>query len=184
MKLRTRRVLIGAVAVACGIAGIAKATPVVGLLVGTILSTGTINDEIKVHVRVLLPPAVAGTTQGDGDGDQDENEWRAELYTSGPSDFIVQDVVYAPGGHTGWHSHPGILLSSVISGSIEWYDSRCRKHVYNAGDSLTESTQTHYVRNVDTVNNAHFMVTYVIAHGQPRRIDQPAPACAAALGLD
>ena len=63
-------------------------------------------------------------------------------------------------------------------------DSRCRKHVYNAGDSLTESTQTHYVRNVDTVNNAHFMVTYVIAHGQPRRIDQPAPACAAALGLE
>jgi len=177
MPIKTR-FLIAVVAITCAIVTIARATPVVGLLVGTILSSGTINDEIKLRVRVPLPPVVVGNSE-----DQ-EDEWTAELYTSGPSNFIVQDVVYAPGGHTGWHSHPGILLSSVISGSIEWYDSRCRKHVYNAGDSLTESTQTHYVRNVDTVNNAHFMVTYVIAKGQPRRIDQPAPACAAALGLE
>jgi hypothetical protein len=27
-------------------------------------------------------------------------------------------------------------------------------------------------------------ITYVIAKGQPRRIDQPAPACAAELGLE
>jgi quercetin dioxygenase-like cupin family protein len=179
MNIRTR-ILIGIVAVACGIAGIAYATPVVGLQVGTILSSGTINDEIKVRVHVPLPPVVGANSE---DNEDQDNEWRAELYTSGPSNIVVQDVVYAPGGHTGWHSHPGILLSSVISGSIEWYDSRCQKHVYNAGDSLTESTQTHYVRNVEAVN-AHFMVTYLIANGQPRRIDQPAPACAAALGLD
>lgn len=180
MPIKTR-FLIAAVAITCAIVTIARATPVVGLLVGTILSSGTINDELKLRVHVPLPPVVDADSDGNRDRDDD---WRAELYTSGPSDFIVQDVVYAPGGHTGWHSHPGILLSSVVSGSIEWYDSRCRKHVYNAGDSLTETTQTHYVRNVDTVNNAHFMVTYVIAHGQPRRIDQPAPACAAALGLE
>jgi len=175
------RLSIAIVAISCIIVTIAHATPIVGLLVGTILSSGTVNDEVKLHVRVPLPPAVGGNAEENGD---QEDDWIAELYTSGPSNFIVQDVIYAPGGHTGWHSHPGILLSSVISGSIEWYDSRCRKHVYNAGDSLTESTQSHYVRNVDTANNAHFMVTYVIARGQPRRIDQPAPACAAALGLE
>ena len=180
MNIRTR-LLIGTVAVAFGLVGIAYATPIVGLLINTILSSGTIKDEIKLHVRVPLPPAADADSDENKDRDDD---WRAELYTSGPSDILIQDVVYAPGGHTGWHSHPGMLLSNVVSGSIEWYDSRCRKHVYNAGDSLTESTQTHYVRNVDTVKNAHFMVTYVIAHGQPRRIDQPAPACAAALGLD
>jgi quercetin dioxygenase-like cupin family protein len=178
MSIKTR-LLIGAVAVICGIAGIAHATPVVGLLVGTILSSGTINEEILQHVRVALPP---GTPEAEKDRDRDD-EWRAKLITSGPSDVIVQDVVYAPNGHTGWHSHPGILLSSVVSGSIEWYNSECEKHVYNVGDSLTESTATHFVRNVGT-ENAHFMVTYVIAHGQPRRIDQPAPACAAALGLE
>jgi quercetin dioxygenase-like cupin family protein len=178
MTIKTRLV-IAAVAITCTIATIAYATPIVGLLVGTILSSGTINDDFSLHVRVPLP---AGTPGTDGDADHDD-DWRAKLSTSGPSDIIVQDVVYAPAGHTGWHSHPGILLSSVITGSIEWYDDQCMKHVYNPGDSLTETTRTHYVRNVGTVN-AHFMVTYIIAHGQPRRIDQPAPSCAAALGLD
>ena len=170
-------VAISAVAAILGIVTVLHATPIVGLLVGTILSSGSTKDEIMQHVRVPLPPATAGSTE------DDENEWTAKLFTSGPTDVIMQDVVYAPGGHTGWHSHPGILVSTVVSGSIEWYDDQCNKHVYNPGDALSESTATHYVRSVGTVN-AHFMVTYIIAHGQPRRIDQPAPACAAALGLD
>jgi quercetin dioxygenase-like cupin family protein len=178
MPIRTR-FLIAAVAITCAIVTIAYATPIVGLLVGTILSHGTIADEIAIKVRVPLPADTPGT---DGDGDRDDS-WRAKLSTSGPTDITVQDVVYAPGGHTGWHSHPGFLLSSVISGSIEWYDDQCTKHVYDPSDSLTETTATHYVRNVGAVN-AHFMVTYVLAHGQPRRIDQPAPPCSAALGLD
>jgi quercetin dioxygenase-like cupin family protein len=169
--------LVGAAVTVCTIATLVQATPIVGLLVGTILSSGSTTEDIMQKVHVPVPPP-AGATDPD-----DDNEWRARLFTSGPSDVIVQDVVYAPGGHTGWHSHPGILLSSVVAGSIEWYDSRCRKHVFNAGDSLTESTETHYVRNVGPVN-AHFMVTYLIAHGQPRRIDEPAPPCAADAGLE
>jgi quercetin dioxygenase-like cupin family protein len=120
---------------------------------------------------------------GEGNNPDEDNEWTARLFTSGPSDVIVQDANYASGGHTGWHSHPGIILISVIAGSMEWYDAQCARHVYNPGDSLTEGTQTHYLRNVGSVN-AHFTVTYVIAHGQPRRIDQPAPPCAADAGLE
>ena len=176
-----RRIVVLAAIIGCGLAAVAilRATPVVGLLVGTILSQGATQDEISVKVRVPLP---AGSPATDADDDRDD-QWRARLSTSGPTDVIMQDVVYAPGGHTGWHSHPGILLSTVVSGSIEWYDAQCFKHVYNPGDSLTESTQTHFVRNVGATN-AHFMVTYVLEHGQPRRIDQPAPACAAGLGLE
>lgn len=176
MKRRTR-MLIGVVAIACGIAAIARATPIVGLLVGTLLSSGKTADVTVERARVALPEAPLT-----GDGNQDD-AWVAKLSTSGPSDFIVQDVVYAPAGHTGWHSHPGILLITMVSGSIEWYDAQCGKHVYNPGDSFTEGTQLHYLRNVGAVN-AHFTVTYVIAHGQPRRIDQPAPDCAAALNLE
>jgi len=67
MNIRTR-ILIGIVAVACGIAGIAYATPVVGLLVGTILSSGTINDEIKVRVHVPLPPVIGANSEDGIDG--------------------------------------------------------------------------------------------------------------------
>jgi quercetin dioxygenase-like cupin family protein len=172
------KVIIGASAIGAVLGGLAWATPTVGLLVGTILSNGTINNRIHEQVHVALPPVVSASGET-----EDVDDWEASVQTSGPSTIIVQDVVYTPGGHTGWHSHPGILLSSVIAGSIEWYDSKCVLHVYNAGDSLTENTQPHYVRNVGSAN-AHFMVTYMIAAGKPRRIDQPAPACAVALGLN
>jgi quercetin dioxygenase-like cupin family protein len=172
MKIRTR-LLIGTVVIACGIVGVVLATPLVGV-VSKLLSTGTINREIFEHARVALPEVGGETDQND--------EWIARFFTSGPSNFIVQDVTIAPGGNNGWHSHPGILLSTVYQGSIEWYNSKCEPQVYNAGDSLTENTGTHLVRNVGTVP-AHLMVTYVIAKDQPRRIDQPAPGCAASHGL-
>lgn len=176
------RVLFAALAITFAVATIVHATPIVGFI-GTILSQGSTQDEIRQGARVELPPDTAKPdVDRDRDGDHDD-DWHAKLTTSGPTDVYVQDGTYVPNGHTGWHSHPGIILLSMISGSVEWYDADCVKHVYNAGDVWTESTQTHYMRNVGTVN-AHFTVTYILAHGQPRRIDQPAPACAAALSLD
>ena len=75
MNIRTR-VLIGAVVITC-IVGIALATPIVGLLFGNILASGTINTEISQHVRVALPSVI-------GQNDKDD-EWSAKLITSGPS---------------------------------------------------------------------------------------------------
>jgi hypothetical protein len=75
-----------------------------------------------------------------------------------------------------------VILTTVVTGSIEWYDAKCRKQVYNAGDSLTETDKLHYVRNVGATN-ARLMINFVIAKGQPRKIDQAAPNCAIALGL-
>ena len=92
---------------------------------------------------------------------------------------------FLPGGTTGWHTHPGVLLLSLTadSGPIDWYDANCVKHVYQPGDSWTEGTTLHDVVNSSSLN-AHIVVTYVIAKGMSKRIDQPAPACAAAFGLN
>jgi len=93
-------------------------------------------------------------------------------------------VKFSPGGTTGWHTHPGILLLTLAadSGSIDWYDAKCGKTVYNAGDSWTEGTTLHDVVNNSSID-AHFLVTYVVAKGISKRTDQAAPACAGALGL-
>lgn len=179
MRNRTR-FLIGTVVAACTLVGVAVATPRAGLNFANPLATGVIDTDLVDRAHVELPGVVDSSHEGKG---KDSDDWSAKLVTTGPSTFFVQDVSYFPGGHTGWHSHPGILLSTVTEGSIEWYDSKCQKHVYNVGDSLTENTQPHYVRNVGAVN-ARFMVTYVIAKDQPYRVDQPAPACAAGLGLN
>lgn len=176
MFSRHQLLVVGAVGL-CLAAVIVRATPTVGVI-ASVLSRGTSNGEIMTHSRVPLPPATGVTS-----GDDDPNEWIANVFTSGPTSFQIVDVIVTPGGYTGWHHHPAILLNSMISGSLEWYDAQCNKQVYNAGDSWTENTAVHDVRNVGTMN-AHFMITYVIAKGQPRRVDEPAPACAAAVGLE
>jgi quercetin dioxygenase-like cupin family protein len=170
MKTKTK-LLLGSISAAALIAGVALATPTIGAWYNVILSTGTADRDVNVHAHVAL----AGTDEG----------FSAELETEGPSNFIVQEVKFSPGGTTGWHTHPGILLLSLAadSGPVDWYDANCAKHVYNAGDSWTEGTKLHDVVNSSSLD-AHFLVTYVVAKGVNKRADQPAPACAAALGLN
>jgi quercetin dioxygenase-like cupin family protein len=104
------------------------------------------------------------------------------LKTDGASDFYFQDLVVGPGGYTGWHSHPGVLMIALKEGSVDWYDANCVKHTYSAGQSFTESSESHNVFNAGTVN-AHLLISYIVKHGAPRRIDNAQPACGAALGL-
>ena len=170
MKTKAK-VVLGSVSAASIIAGVALATPTIGAYYNVILSTGTVDRDVHTHAHVALP----GSDEG----------FSAELETDGAANFIVQDVKFSPGGTTGWHTHPGVLLLSLAadSGPIDWYDAHCVKHVYHAGDSWTEGTKLHDVVNSSSVD-AHFVVTYVVAKGLNKRTDQPAPGCAAALGLN
>ena len=167
MKTKT---IIGCIAAASAVAALAVATPTIGAFYNVILSTGTVHHDIHAHAHVTL----AGTEDG----------FSAELETEGAANFIVQDVKFSPGGTTGWHTHPGVLLLSLAadSGPIDWYDAKCVKHTYNPGDSWTEATTLHDVVNSSSLD-AHFIVTYVVPKGVNKRTDQAAPACAAALGL-
>jgi len=170
MKTKAK-VVLGSVSAASIIAGVALATPTIGAYYNVILSTGTVDRDVHTHAHVALP----GSDEG----------FSAELETDGAANFIVQDVKFSPGGTTGWHTHPGVLLLSLAadSGPVDWYDAHCVKHVYHAGDSWTEGTKLHDVVNSSSVD-AHFVVTYVVAKGLNKRTDQPAPGCAAALGLN
>ena len=173
------RLFVCLLAVVLAIAGIAFATPIVGLLTSIILANGnTTTSNILVRARVALPPA-----PGQEPGDDDDNAWSGLILLHGPTNVQVQSFSYDVNGHTGWHSHPGMLILTVVNGTIEWYDANCNKTVYNTGDTFTENTATHYLRNVGA-SPMQGMVTYLLAKGQPRRIDQPAPPCAAALGLN
>jgi quercetin dioxygenase-like cupin family protein len=175
---RSTRLFVCMLVASLAFAGIAFATPIVGLLTSVILANGnSTTSDILVRSRVALPPA-PGQEPGD-----DDNEWSGIILLHGPTNVQVQSFSYDVNGHTGWHSHPGMLVLTVVNGTIEWYDSNCNKTVYNTGDSFTENTGTHYFRNVGA-GPMQGMVTYLLAKGQPRRIDQAAPPCAAALGIN
>jgi quercetin dioxygenase-like cupin family protein len=108
--------------------------------------------------------------------------WTAQLEDKGQSEFFFQDLVVGPGGYTGWHSHPGILLITVKEGSLEFYDKDCAKHTYTAGQSFTEGAEPHAAMNRGT-GNARLLVAYIVKTGEPRRIEAPQPACGATLGI-
>jgi len=165
MKIRSKLV-IGAAVAGCVVGGLAWGTPIVNLA-SPILATGNQNADIETH----------GSYATNG------GEFRTFLKTEGPSSILIQDAAYSTGGVNGWHSHPGMVAVTMITGTIEWFDENCHMTTDKAGDSWTEGSQVHYFRVTGT-SSIHLMATFIIAQGSTPRIDQPAPACAAGLGLD
>ena len=40
------------------------------------------------------------------------------LHVLNAQDTVVQQIVFGPGGHTGWHSHPGPVVVLVAQGEL------------------------------------------------------------------
>jgi quercetin dioxygenase-like cupin family protein len=167
MKLKTK--IVTGAALTTALVGLSSATPIVKLA-SPIFSTGTVATAVNSHGVAAIP---------DPDNDAYFN---ARLTTDGPSTITLQDGAYAAGGQNGWHSHPGIVIVTLVSGSVEWFNANCESKIYKAGDSWTEGSQTHAFRVVGATA-AQLTAVFIIAKGEAYRIDRAAPACAAGLGL-
>ena len=94
---------------------------------------------------------------------------------------VVQQVVIAPGGSTGWHSHPGPAVVLIKSGQMSFYDSEdpnCVVRTYFAGQAFIDSGQghVHIARNESESQNLELWVTYFdVPAGGAFRIDAPNP---------
>ena len=101
------------------------------------------------------------------------------LRTKGTSDVYVVSNVIAPGGHTGWHTHPGPSLITVKSGTITVYspDSGCVPTDYPAGTGFIDpgDGHVHILRNEGTVV-AETIAVQLLPAGAARRIDASTPA--------
>jgi quercetin dioxygenase-like cupin family protein len=64
------------------------------------------------------------------------------LYRTEASEVIFQQVTIQPGGHTGWHSHPGKLIAVVKSGTFTRYLADCTFQTYTQGESFIEPTRS------------------------------------------
>ena len=95
-------------------------------------------------------------------------------------DIVVSELSFAPGGFSGWHSHPGKVIVGVARGAITIYrgsDPACTGTTYHAGDVFIERAHAvHEARNEGTVA-AVVNVTYLnVARGGSPRIDEAQPA--------
>jgi quercetin dioxygenase-like cupin family protein len=99
--------------------------------------------------------------------------------TTGLSDVYVQSNVWAPGGSTGWHSHPGHSLIIVTAGTVtdyEGHDPDCKPHVYKAGMGFVDpgGDHVHILRNEGEVE-AKTIAVQLIPADAVRRMDVADP---------
>ncbi len=161
-KHKTRKIVLLST---LGIATMALATPPLGFIVNQILATGVITSNINENIQ--MAKNLDGTVA----------PWGVELQAHGATDTYVQHLQLAPGGYSGWHSHPGILIATVTSGSIDFYDANCQKRTVNTGEVYFENGKVHGIIN-NGPQSADLYISYLIKHGAPRRIEEDAPACA------
>jgi quercetin dioxygenase-like cupin family protein len=100
-----------------------------------------------------------------------------KIKTKGESDVYVVRNVIAPGGHTGWHTHPGPSIISVASGTVTEYRSdEPEGIIHEAGSVFVDEggDHGHIMVNEGTVDLV-LVAFQVLPAGAPRRIDLPAP---------
>ena len=100
------------------------------------------------------------------------------IKTRGLSDAVARNLSIAPGGDTGWHSHPGPVFVLVTAGTGRFYhadDPTFTPTIYDAGTGFVEGGgDVHIFRNEGDVD-LEATVLFLVPHGAPTRIDEPAP---------
>ena len=93
-------------------------------------------------------------------------------------EVVTQQATFAPGAASGWHSHPGFVTATVVSGQVVRYGTDCSSQTFSAGQSFYETgSHTFIVKNQGTTA-AVVDVTLVVPGGTPTkalRIDEPQP---------
>ena len=161
MSQKTLKRMVAGVLVGCAVSAlilrVARATPPSGVLSNLILAGPIVIDEIT---------ALNHTP-----------DYTARVKTRGQSDTYVQDVTIAPGGYSGWHSHPGISFVMVRSGTASFYQAAdpATPQVYSAGTGFVEQPGDVHNAVNEGDTDLELVVFYLLPQGAPRRIDEPAP---------
>src|SRR6266480_4620114 len=58
-------------------------------------------------------------------------DWLLHTRVRGDSDLYVTQHTFQPGGQTGWHSHPGPSLITVVEGTLTVYHDDCTFTTYS-----------------------------------------------------
>ena len=107
----------------------------------------------------------------------------SSLMTCGATacDTAYQQLTIPPGGHTGWHTHPGPTFVAVAQGEGTLYHamSGCPATKYAAGSGFMQPpTEVHNMRNEGSTSLV-LWAFYALPPGTSNaaiRIDQPQPA--------
>jgi hypothetical protein len=97
------------------------------------------------------------------------NSDRVKFQTKDPTDVRVARVDIAPGGYSGWHHHPGIVIVTVASGSVTFTHSDCTSKTYGPGlpDGAVFVEGGDEPAQASSTTGAVNYVTFVAPHASP-----------------
>lgn len=145
------------------------------LSLGVLAASGLTSTAIASPGSGVTPTNyVTATLSEDVQGNHD----RVKLQTKDPTVVRVQKLVFAPGGYTGFHHHPGVVIVSVASGSLNLVDTSCATETYSAGSVFVESGD--HPHQAVSPEGATVYVTYIVPATNPPsfREEEQVPFCA------
>jgi quercetin dioxygenase-like cupin family protein len=83
-------------------------------------------------------------------------------------DVLVQHVRLGANAATGWHTHPGPALVTVVGGSLTYQDAhanRCNNVAYKAGEGFVDRGFGHVHRAIAGADGVDFYVVYLLPPG-------------------
>jgi quercetin dioxygenase-like cupin family protein len=97
-----------------------------------------------------------------------------------PYDVVQAILDFAPGAATPFHTHPGVVMVTVVAGEIT-FNLEGTDHIYKAGESFVEvPNQVGQARNAGSVP-AQVMASYLLPQGAPLSTPHAGPMTPAAL---
>ena len=146
-----RFIVICAAAALLVAAGVAYATPPAGVVSAPVLARGLLGEELKLKIK------------------------KKER-----TDVVVQQITLAPGGHTGWHTHPGAVVVVIKSGTMKFYsadDRTCTAIEYGPGAAFVDEGHghVHIARNEGSTNLEFYATYFEVPPGGLFRLDVPTP---------
>lgn len=94
-------------------------------------------------------------------------------------EIVTQTVNFPAGASSGWHTHPGFLVSTELTGTLTKYGTDCSSQTYDPGQSWTETGANTFIVKNESSAAASDIVTFIVPGGTPTtslRIDKAQPS--------
>ncbi len=158
---RRLAILMVVAAVSAVTAGVALATPSFGISGPPIFVRASFADPTDIKFKI-------------------KGQSQEVISVNNAQETVMQQIVIAPGGQTGWHSHPGPVVVLIKSGVMTFYSSEdptCTPRTYSAGQAFIDSGQghVHIARNEGSENLELWATYFDVPPGGAFRIDAPNP---------
>lgn len=144
------------------------------LIAGGALAVGTLASATPGVNAPAAEALAAGVLDGPTKAKNDGIELKVKGDTT-VRNFILR---YTPGSNSGWHSHPGIVVAIVESGTVtRRLATDCVVQTFTKGQVFTE-VPGHFVANPSTTQDAVLRITQFFPKGSnPLREDIPVDPC-------